>query len=85
MSPSISINKKRKEKILQQNGKFYGNILAEEEGPLAVVDTDGASEAGVYLLVEVLIRCIEANIVSYRLERKSRLFFIDLFFYNNSK
>lgn len=65
MSPSISINKKRKEKILQQNGKFYGNILAEEEGPLAVVDTDGASEAGVYLLVEVLIRCIEANIVSY--------------------
>lgn len=60
------INKKKKEKTLQQNGKFYGNILAEEEeGPLAVVDTDGASEAGVYVLVEVLIRCIETNIVSY--------------------
>lgn len=44
------------------HGKFYGNILTEE-GPLTVVDTDGASEAGVYILVEVLIRCIEANVV----------------------
>lgn len=70
-SPQSNGNQKRKSKgiigAVQQSGKFYGDILREEEAePLTVVHcTDGATESGVYILVEVLIRCIESNVVGF--------------------